>query len=107
MHHSSSGDNKWSERILFGANLEVKVGEDKKEKIVFLALSSTNLLFMHEKETQRFLPDWPYTYTSGERERVRTGVWPRSPGGSQGQSFLTSRAMLPEAEETDSCLLPA
>lgn len=91
MHHSSSGDNKWSERILFGANLEVKVGEDKKEKIVFLALSSTNLLFMHEKETQRFLPDWPYTYTSGERERVRTGVWPRSPGG-------VPRSVLPDIQ---------
>lgn len=28
------------------------MGEYKKEKIVFLALSSTNLLFMHEKETR-------------------------------------------------------
>lgn len=43
-------------------------------------------------------------------EWLRGGAWPcglDSPEGSQCQSFLTSRATLPEAEGMDAYLLPA
>lgn len=65
---------------------------------------------MHKKDTSCFLTGLT-TYTSGEREGIREGAWPcgldMSPEGSQGQSFLTPRAMLPEAEEMNTYLLPA
>lgn len=58
-HYSSSGGTRWSKRILFGSNYWVKVGDYKNKNNHILALPSTNLLFMHKKETACFLPDWP------------------------------------------------
>lgn len=66
---------------------------------------------MHKKTPRASCLTGLTTYTSGEREGIRQGAWPcgldMSPEGSQGQSFLTSRVMLPEAEEMDTYLLPA
>lgn len=73
MYRFSSEGIRWSKRILFGLNYGVTVGDCKNKHDHVLALSSTNLLSMHEKETACFLPDWPYTYTSGEGKGLREG----------------------------------
>lgn len=59
---------RWSKILLFGLNYGVKVGGYKKTTDHILTLSSTDLLFMHKKETTCFLPDRPHT--SGK------WVWP-------------------------------
>lgn len=38
------------------------------------------IYFSCMKKKLCFLPDWLYTYTSGEREGVRAGAWPPALG---------------------------